>query len=52
VATGDLHRDEHLYGWKTLVPSRRSEPAVLDYLRSRRPVYLARLEAGETLLAA
>lgn len=52
VATGDFHRREHLYGWKTLVPSRRAEQAVLDYLRSQRPVYLARLDAGETLLAA
>jgi predicted metal-dependent phosphoesterase TrpH len=52
VATGDFHRDEHLYGWKTLLPSRQTERGVLDYLRSRRPVYLARLDAGETQLAA
>jgi predicted metal-dependent phosphoesterase TrpH len=52
VATGDFHRPEHLTGWKTLVPGPRSETAVIEYLRSRRPVYLTRLEADETLLAA
>ena len=52
VATGDFHRPEHLTGWKTLVPGPRSEEAVLEYLRSRRPVYLTRLASDETLLAA
>jgi predicted metal-dependent phosphoesterase TrpH len=52
VATGDFHRPEHLVGWKTLVPSIREETAVVDYLRSRRPVYLARLEADTPRLAA
>ena len=35
MATGDFHRPEHLTGWKTLVPSPRSESAVVEYLRSR-----------------
>jgi predicted metal-dependent phosphoesterase TrpH len=52
VATGDFHRPEHLAGWKTLVPGPRSEEAVVEYLRSRRPVYLTRLASDETLLAA
>jgi predicted metal-dependent phosphoesterase TrpH len=52
VATGDFHRPEHLTGWKTLIPGPRDEAAVVSYLRSRRPVYLTRLEADETLLAA
>jgi predicted metal-dependent phosphoesterase TrpH len=52
VATGDFHRPEHLTGWKTLVPGPSSERALVEYLRSRRPVYLTRLEADETLLAA
>jgi predicted metal-dependent phosphoesterase TrpH len=52
VATGDFHQPGHLTGWKTLVPGPRAESAVVEYLRSRRPVYLARLEAAETLLAA
>jgi 3',5'-nucleoside bisphosphate phosphatase len=52
VATGDFHRPEHLTGWKTLVPGPSSEAALVEYLRSRRPVYLTRLEADETLLAA
>ena len=46
VATGDVHRPEHLAGWKTLVPCRKEPEAVIAYLRSSRPVYLARLEAA------
>ena len=52
VATGDFHRPEHLLGWKTLLPSRHEEPAVIDYLRSRHPVYLAQLGADTALIAA
>src|ERR671918_766857 len=52
VATGDFHRPEHLSGWKTLVPGPASEEALVEYLRSRRPVYLTRLDADESLLAA
>jgi 3',5'-nucleoside bisphosphate phosphatase len=46
VASGDFHRPEHLAGWKTLIPCAKDEEAVVGYLRSPRPVYLARL--GET----
>jgi 3',5'-nucleoside bisphosphate phosphatase len=52
VATGDFHRPEHLLGWKTLLPSRHDEAAIIEYLRSRRPVYLARLETDTALAAA
>jgi hypothetical protein len=52
VASGDFHRPEHLGGWKTLVPSAHDEEAVVDYLRSRRPVYLARLDTERGELAA
>jgi hypothetical protein len=45
VATGDSHRLEHLPGWKTLLPCAKDERAVVEYLRSPRPVYLTRLEA-------
>ena len=41
---GDFHVPEHLHGWKTLLPSRHDEGAVVDYLRSPRPVYLTRLD--------
>ena len=44
VATGDFHRLEHLVTWKTLLPCERERDAVVDYLRSRRPAYLTRLE--------
>jgi 3',5'-nucleoside bisphosphate phosphatase len=52
VASGDFHRAEHLTGWKTLVPSHRSEDALVDYLRSARPVYLARFDIEQTRAAA
>jgi predicted metal-dependent phosphoesterase TrpH len=52
VATGDFHRLEHLAGWKTLIPCARDERAVIAYLRSRRPVYLARLGDEPERLAA
>jgi hypothetical protein len=44
VANGDFHTPQHLRGWKTLLPSRHEERAVVDYLRTPRPVYLARLD--------
>ena len=52
VANGDFHRVDHLGGWKTLIPSVRSEEAVVDYLRSRRPAYLVRLDEERRLRAA
>jgi 3',5'-nucleoside bisphosphate phosphatase len=51
VACGDFHHAEHLAGWKTLLPSLHHESAIVDYLRSQRPVYLARLD-GELARAA
>jgi 3',5'-nucleoside bisphosphate phosphatase len=44
VASGDFHTPRHLLGWKTLLPSIHDETAVVEYLRSPRPVYLARLD--------
>jgi predicted metal-dependent phosphoesterase TrpH len=52
VAAGDFHRPEHMTGWKTLLPSHRNEAAIVDYLRSTRPVYLARFDAETTRAAA
>jgi hypothetical protein len=52
VAAGDFHRPEHMAGWKTLLPSRRDESAIVDYLRSPRPVYLARFDAETSRAAA
>ena len=52
VACGDFHALEHLTGWKTLLPSRHDESAVVEYLRSPRPVYLARLDDELVRVAA
>ena len=52
VANGDFHRLEHLGGWKTMIPCVHTEDAVVDYLRSRRPTYLVRLEEARQLRAA
>ena len=52
VATGDFHRRGHLAGWKTLVPCAKDEEAVVAYLRSPRPVYLACLGEEPGRLAA
>ena len=52
VAGGDLHRAEHLPGWTTLVPCEHDEGALIDHLRSSRPVFLARLEQPTVTLAA
>ena len=51
VASGDFHAPRHLLGWKTMLPSRHDEGAVVAYLRSPRPVYLTRL-ADEHVSAA
>jgi len=52
VANGDFHRPEHLAGWKTLLPCEKEPEAVVSYLRSPRPVYLARVEEDASLRAA
>ena len=48
VANGDFHRLEHLATWKTLLPAEKREEAVVDYLRSTRPVFLAPFDAFPT----
>jgi hypothetical protein len=40
VATGDFHRLEHLETWKTLLPSAKTEQAVVTYLRSTKTTYV------------
>src|SRR5918996_282049 len=52
VACADLHRAEDLPGWPTLVPCEQDEEALVDYLRSSRPVFLTRLEQPTLALAA
>jgi hypothetical protein len=42
LASGDFHRLEHLATWKTLLPCAPVEEAVLEHLRSGRPVDLTR----------
>jgi predicted metal-dependent phosphoesterase TrpH len=40
IASGDFHRLEHLHTWKTLLHCAREEEAVVELLRSARPVSL------------
>jgi predicted metal-dependent phosphoesterase TrpH len=40
VATGDVHRADHLSSWKTLLPCPKHEEAVLHYLRSGARAYI------------
>ena len=52
VASGDFHRPEHLAGWKTLLPCAKEPDAVVGYLRSGRPSYVARIQTPLDQLAA
>jgi predicted metal-dependent phosphoesterase TrpH len=52
VASGDLHRAEHLFGWKTLLPCAKDEDAVVSYLRSAPPAFLMRVDAASPELRA
>lgn len=55
VATGDVHRREHLAGWKTLIPCDRDPAAVTAYLRSSGRVLLSPFspdQAAELQIAA
>jgi predicted metal-dependent phosphoesterase TrpH len=52
VASGDFHRPEHLFGWKTLLPCAKREDAVIDYLGSGRPAFLTRTDDVPLLRAA
>jgi 3',5'-nucleoside bisphosphate phosphatase len=44
VASGDFHHTEHLTTWKTLLPCVKEAEAIVDYLRSDRPVSLTRVD--------
>jgi hypothetical protein len=54
IATGDVHRPEHLSSWKTLLPCPRTKEDVVRYLRSPGPAYLlpVRLAPAEQPAAA
>ena len=45
VATGDFHRPEHLFTWKTLLACERAEEAVVALLRSDAQCALMRIAA-------
>jgi predicted metal-dependent phosphoesterase TrpH len=49
VATGDVHRAEHLSSWKTLLPCERDAEAVVTHLRSRGRVLLTPYAAGQRI---
>ena len=51
IATGDFHRPEHLATWKTLLPCAKDERAVVEYLRSGAPAFLAPLGTPERIAA-
>lgn len=53
VASGDFHRHEHLHTWKTVLRCAKTEEAVVEHLRSRRPASLSEpaLVAGARLAA-
>jgi hypothetical protein len=42
VPSGDFHRHEHLETWKTLVPCRKDESALVAHLRSPATVHMTR----------
>jgi hypothetical protein len=44
VGNSDFHRPEHVYAWKTLVPARANELAVLRTLKHGRGLAVTRLE--------
>ena len=52
VAAGDLHRADQFPGWTTLVPCEHDAQALVDYLRSARPVFLTRLQQHTLSIAA
>ncbi len=52
IACGDFHVVEHLATWKTLLPCAKDLQAVLAYLRSPRPAFLARLDRESALTQA
>jgi hypothetical protein len=53
VGCGDFHVLAHLGGWKTLLPCAKDAEAVVQYLRSPRPVYLVHLPSqAEPVLRA
>jgi 3',5'-nucleoside bisphosphate phosphatase len=52
VACGDLHRAEQFPAWTTLVSCEHDAQALVEYLRSPRPVFLTRLERAARSRAA
>jgi 3',5'-nucleoside bisphosphate phosphatase len=52
LASGDFHRPEHLFGWKTLLPCAKREDAVVEYLRSARPAFITHIDDVQALRAA
>jgi hypothetical protein len=50
MATGDFHRPDHLFSWKTLIECECTEEGVVDALRSGRQFPLMRI--GATRAAA
>jgi hypothetical protein len=52
IASGDFHRPEHLFGWKTVLPCGRGEREIVSWLQSDGAVYLARVDEAAAMPAA
>lgn len=47
IGNSDFHREEHLFAWKTLLPSRKNETAIFRTLKAGRGLGVTRLTALE-----
>jgi hypothetical protein len=52
IATGDVHREEHVSSWKTLLPCANDEDAVVAYLRSPLRAHLTPFTTDATNVVA
>ena len=52
MATGNVHRADHVASWKTLVPCAKDADALMAHLRSHAPVYVVPFAARSGAKAA
>lgn len=51
IGNSDFHKPEHLHAWKTLVPARKNEEAILRKLKEGRGLGVTQLPASVTMIA-